>query len=390
MSPLGPSLRCFMPANPDIPDDDSDVCSVASMAPFSPSLSAAATSETSHDFSMRSASPAPSVWSMTPSLIAASYKEEFGRNLNNYSDVYRLPADEEELDRLREWHSPLEDPSVKPQMSADKQHLMFIEVMGKYPPPMEEVMRGDDPEQPKQCLDLGCGSGSWIMDVARDFPNCNAVAVDLVPMQSPSMPPNCRSEVDDINLGLEHFYGDFNVVHCRLISSGIRDYRTLIDQISRVVRPGGLVEFVEFDFHAYDHNKRRIEVGTHQFAPPWFPRWLAFACLAARNQGGDVDAATYIHSWVLDNPAFEDVVYRDFWIPASPWMIGDETQMRHGAWMRDDILAFLRSGRPLLLGSGLSETFVNELEHNAARETVSAQLPLFIRLQNVYARKRSS
>lgn len=48
-----------------------------------------------------------------------------------------------------------------------------------------------------------------IIDVARDFPHCNAVAVDLVPMQSPyafidtfnrspahsavrSMPPNCR------------------------------------------------------------------------------------------------------------------------------------------------------------------------------------------------------
>lgn len=30
-----------------------------------------------------------------------------------------------------------------------------------------------------------------------------------------------RSEVDDINLGLEHFYGDFNVVHARLISSGV-------------------------------------------------------------------------------------------------------------------------------------------------------------------------
>jgi hypothetical protein len=30
-----------------------------------------------------------------------------------------------------------------------------------------------------------------------------------------------RSEVDDINLGLEHFYGDFNVVHAQLISSGV-------------------------------------------------------------------------------------------------------------------------------------------------------------------------
>jgi hypothetical protein len=31
-----------------------------------------------------------------------------------------------------------------------------------------------------------------------------------------------RSEVDDVNLGLEHYYGDFNVVHGRLISTGVR------------------------------------------------------------------------------------------------------------------------------------------------------------------------
>lgn len=33
-----------------------------------------------------------------------------------------------------------------------------------------------------------------------------------------------RSEVDDINLGLEHFYGDFNVVHAQLISSGVSSH----------------------------------------------------------------------------------------------------------------------------------------------------------------------
>lgn len=36
------------------------------------------------------------------------------------------------------------------------------------------------------------------------------------------MPPNCRIEVDDINLGLEHFYNKFDIVHARLISSGVR------------------------------------------------------------------------------------------------------------------------------------------------------------------------
>ena len=30
-----------------------------------------------------------------------------------------------------------------------------------------------------------------------------------------------RSEVDDVNLGLQHFYGEFNVTHARLVSSGV-------------------------------------------------------------------------------------------------------------------------------------------------------------------------
>lgn len=53
------------------------------------------------DLSMRSSSPAPSmVVSVTSSMREQIYRQEYGRNLNNYSDVYRLPADEEELERL--------------------------------------------------------------------------------------------------------------------------------------------------------------------------------------------------------------------------------------------------------------------------------------------------
>ena len=78
---------------------ESEVCSVASgpSIHFAPSV---ATSATSHDWEMRSASPAPSMYSVTSSLRAASYRHEFGRGINNYSEVYRLPADDEEFERL--------------------------------------------------------------------------------------------------------------------------------------------------------------------------------------------------------------------------------------------------------------------------------------------------
>ena len=37
---------------------------------------------------------------------------------------------------------------------------MFIEVMGKYPEPMYEVL-ADNGGRRKSVVDLGCGSGSW-------------------------------------------------------------------------------------------------------------------------------------------------------------------------------------------------------------------------------------
>src|SRR5882762_4773167 len=58
------------------------------------------TSRTSVDGSMRSASPAPSVRSMTTSEQEAVIAEVHGRGVNTYSTVYALPADRKELDRL--------------------------------------------------------------------------------------------------------------------------------------------------------------------------------------------------------------------------------------------------------------------------------------------------
>ncbi|KAJ8494525.1 hypothetical protein ONZ51_g2288 [Trametes cubensis] len=368
---------CPMSSNIDLLDEDdmeSEVCSVASgpSIHFAPSV---ATSATSHDWEMRSASPAPSMYSVTSSLRAASYRHEFGRGINNYSEVYRLPADDEEFERL------------------DHQHLMFMEVMGKYPPPLPEILADDTPGVTKTCVDLGCGSGSWILDVARDFPHCSAVAVDLVPMQDVNMPPNCRSEVDDINLGLQHFYGAFNVAHARLVASGIRDYKGLIDEMVQTLRPRGLIQLVEFDFRVYDVNKKPIMPSQLDEETPWVARWMNMVNIAVEQRGGEPDAANHLHHWLSTHPNLEETVYREFWFQTGPWKHGNDPYTardnRIGAMMRDDILAFLKSGRPLLLSNGLDIAMVDELEANAERELIDAGAQTYIRVQNVYARRRA-
>lgn len=52
--------------------------------------------------SVRSGSPTESIYSLTPSLLESSFMNVHGRTLNSHSEVYQLPADEEEIYRLGE------------------------------------------------------------------------------------------------------------------------------------------------------------------------------------------------------------------------------------------------------------------------------------------------
>jgi hypothetical protein len=70
-----------------------------------PGLTTDGSSDASQDWDLDHPppSPAPSVYSLTSSIIAQSYREEYGRKINNYSNIYSLPADEIEIVRLRKF-----------------------------------------------------------------------------------------------------------------------------------------------------------------------------------------------------------------------------------------------------------------------------------------------
>ncbi|KIO32930.1 hypothetical protein M407DRAFT_61035, partial [Tulasnella calospora MUT 4182] len=95
--------------------------------------------------------------------------------------------------------------------------------------------------------DLGAGSGAWAIAMARQFPEADVLGLDLVPVNPGSEPPsNCRFEVCDANVDLPSYPAEsFNVVHVRAVLQGIKDYRELFYQVSRMLRPGGVFVIVE-------------------------------------------------------------------------------------------------------------------------------------------------
>jgi hypothetical protein len=99
-----------------------------------------------------------------------------------------------------------------------------------------------------------------------------------------------RAEVDDINLGLEHFYGRFNVVHTRIISSGVMykhlhgdRYIAHLSSDKRLPSPGGTYCPFSETWRSHRlrgtrlHSSRREQKSHH--ARPYYPRWSVVPAL---------------------------------------------------------------------------------------------------------------
>lgn len=120
---------------------------------------------------------------------------------------------------------------------------------------------------PPAVLDVGSGSGSWVLDMGGMFPHAEVVGLDLAPANLPRYgislgviwrlvdrfmvrlniasghrepTPNCRFECDDVNFGLSHYKNSFDVVHARCVESGIADYPHFLKDVQQVLRPGGV------------------------------------------------------------------------------------------------------------------------------------------------------
>lgn len=154
----------------DSSQSPSDLVSILDSAPLSPGSE----SITSFDFDrntssdqLSSLSPQPSLYSLTDSLKEHAIRWEYGRGVNTHSEVYKLAADEEEA--LRQGRLSINNLTLRTDpFNTDKQHLLYKTAFGDYAPPFREVLEDNNDLlllNPKTCLDVGCGSGAWSVEL---------------------------------------------------------------------------------------------------------------------------------------------------------------------------------------------------------------------------------
>jgi ubiquinone/menaquinone biosynthesis C-methylase UbiE len=135
---------------------------------------------------------------------------------------YFLPRDLREVNRL------------------DFQHYVLRALLrGNYLAPIRN---------PRQILDVGCGTGQWGYEMAREFPRAQVVGLDLEQAKNPtSPPPNYRFVAGDVLKGLPFADNTFDFVHQRLLflALPVTAWPGVMQELVRVTAPGGWIELLE-------------------------------------------------------------------------------------------------------------------------------------------------
>ncbi|KAG1152997.1 hypothetical protein G6F37_000042 [Rhizopus arrhizus] len=169
---------------------------------------------------------------------------------------YILPCDDEEIDRLH------------------LQHFMIrFAIQGNYLAPVHDMLR-----KGSKILDVGCGPGTWSMEIAGEYPKSTVIGIDMTPLFPREIKPsNCAFYQCNLLNKLPFEDSSFDYVFMRFMNQGISadQWLNLLKELSRILKPNGWIEWVEADNEIHrpgpitkEFNQQLIQLMEHHQQDP--------------------------------------------------------------------------------------------------------------------------
>ncbi|KAK7061055.1 hypothetical protein VNI00_000790 [Paramarasmius palmivorus] len=262
---------------------------------------------------------------------------------------YKLATDLAEMDRLAIQHQ-----------------MWCLLVDGLYPRDLsqtvEEILKPHEGRK-TTILDVGCGSGIWAMEMAKQNPSARVVGFDLVQQRFSQAPVNFEFVLGDITTSLLPFKGQADIVHCRCVVQHVKDPQSLVALLADTLKPNGLLLIADGDWIAYDENKQLVSPVewdktsgvVSSTGKSWYAGWLSLVGgLTRSNQYRRIDEL------VKACNVFSRIEFTKYFSPVN-WA-GEN--LDHGAELgmilNTNQRAFLKGSRDTLLGAGMSPDLIDE------------------------------
>ncbi|KAF8970644.1 S-adenosyl-L-methionine-dependent methyltransferase [Flammula alnicola] len=278
---------------------------------------------------------------LNPEDFPTYFSERNGRLFHSSSSPYPLPVDTPEQER----HTNL--------------HNMLRQFVGAHyvGPVADTLALQPGSTRRRMALDVCTGNGKWYGTMmAEEFPHVHFRGFDIVPIATRYPPRNVQFEIHDVNTPLRWRGGTFDLVHSRFVAMGVRDYRLLVEEVARVLRPGGLFVAYEWSpYPAFDPSLQR-DLPTHA---PASCR-LSEAINAALLSRGLHPIASYVDAFLESVGRFAEISSSEYYVPIGTWS-PDPSMRSIGATCLEAHERYADSVRPMLVESGRAAVEVDNM-----------------------------
>lgn len=160
-------------------------------------------------------------------------------------------------------------------------------------------------------LDIGTGTGIWCVEMGDRFPSAQITGVDLSPIQPDWVPPNVHFIIDDIESEWLYPLDHFDMVHARHMAMGIKNWEHVLSSVYAHLKPGGWLEFCEFDYWPSCDDGTMTEANLHY-------KWHVLVTEGLRKAGVDLHAALPLKGRI-ERAGFQNVTEKVMKVPLGHW-----------------------------------------------------------------------
>ncbi|KAJ5124011.1 uncharacterized protein N7515_007836, partial [Penicillium bovifimosum] len=314
----------------------------------------------------------PGQWNLTSVLTPRSPDSQTIELDRDYLDTVTVEGREYQKYSIdhRTYFGPVDEPKQEEAQRLEDQQQVFQKIFDNRLifPPIRRLRR---------VLDCGHGSASWAVDVAEENPDCEVIGVDIAPHMNPDdVPDNLWLQVDDLNRRFTFPANHFDLVHSRLLATGINRSRwpSYLHDIVRVLKPGGWVQMVEIYYNVQSDNG---SITDEHALRRWSTQYLR-----SLEDKKDLRVGTKLRT-ILTEAGLVEVDAKMIPLPLSAWST-DPRMQEIGRHNRGNIHQLLRSlalyplTQRLHMSAAAFDSLINEAQQEAADPRLKAYFPLYV------------
>ncbi|CAG8654625.1 20161_t:CDS:2 [Dentiscutata erythropus] len=169
----------------------------------------------------------------------------------------------------------------------------------------------ETPQLEERCnvLDVGCGPGTWAIEMAMNYEKSSFIGIDISPIFPMEIKPNnVNFEEGNIMDGIPHPDESFDFVHMRYMFPSFTQSQweeIVMNEIVRVVKIGGWLELCEYELC--------------QDCGPVLENLLSARREMLIKEGRNPDVAQIIGKLMRDTQHFDDICHKTKEVPIGSW-----------------------------------------------------------------------